>query len=316
MRRLSILPVFVLLAGCGGGNPSSKWALAREVGGELLRDGIVWTAIGTCAGLVLGVAAHFFLQLIGGLRWDWPPARFFRWLSLAITALVFASFVGAAGFTEGLLRSTDWALQESSVAAEYSPALGSVGADFVGALYFVVPRLTASSAPGTDEIQAQMEQFRNDDWQIGTDDLRSALDQVNEKAIDTLMPDVRGTAQEMFPSLREGLGADVLDIFLNGLGDLVLRLAVSEEILAAGESRDWIQAAAALNEDPEQISHQELSTYLVGSMTDLLIRLVIRPTARAQQIAFLLPLPFFLLIPVIFFRGAHFLHQTWQQPSS
>jgi hypothetical protein len=296
------------------------WVLTREIGGELFAGALLWTVVGSALGVVLAVACHFLLQAVGGLRWDWPPARWLRWLSLAMLACCFVPLVGSAGFCEGVLRSTRWALTESPALTEHYPALGSVGADFVGALLFAVPRMTSDSAQdndvGSDEILQAITDFRNDDWQIDPDQLIATFDDLTSSAVDAVVPDVRAAALEIFPNLGGGWSEKLLDLFLESFGKLLLGLAIDEEVLDAGTNvESWLAGAAGREGDPSRVSHRELSLLMVDSMVGLVERTVIRPAVRGQQVILLLPLPFLLLLPIMFFRGAHFLHQAWKRPS-
>ena len=100
---------------------------------------------------------------------------------------------------------------------------------------------------------------------------------------------------------------------------MLLALALDEvgdgvDAEVSGDSLDaWLAAAGAREGIPEKISHRELSRHLVDGLAEVLYRTTIRPTVRVQQLVILLVIPFLLLPPVMFFRGAHFLHDRWRE---
>lgn len=302
-----LIPVLALgLTGCGGGK--GEWNWIWSLGGSLTLGGLKWAVLCGFLGLLIAGPVYWILKRSGALHAEWKVAKLFRFLALVGLLIVFPIAFGYGGFFEGVLRATEHELTEGRVAKEIYPAVGGVGADYIGAV------LLAS-----ESADSSLAAFQTGQKEIVASTIPETLARVESEYLDEFAEEAKKRARETLPVLREGTGAQILDWFVDHCGEGLAQATVGEgdESDDGGSVvrlfRDFIRGlpkAALLEGAPETLSHTELSRFIVeATLAKGTIQIVVKPFCRGHQVGALLIIlgavlaPIFVLrIPPLFIR--------------
>lgn len=289
----------------------------KSSGITLARVTIGWILLSVLSGLLLALAAYFLLRWIGGYRWDWRGARWFRLLTFLLMILLLPLFFGIVGFYEGLYRGAERVLTTGKLAEEVYPLVGRAGADALAVTYLLAQQ--ASDRPSEITAirlpEAELEAFRAGAWTLDLEGLAARLESVDKTLLGKASSLVQEQLEGRYPTFRSGLPATMLHLLLDGLAVNLAHSAIQDQAqqssvfcrgvdLLAGMRR-----AAADAGNPRALTREELSRCLVRSLLVRPILGLARPIAYAHQMPFLVLAAAVILTPVIFFRTCHALHQ-------
>ena len=154
MKRCAIffLLAALFLPGCGG-TPGGTGVgarilqeLAKSHGKEFLVETVKWTVLGGLSGLLVAVGLFFGLRAIGGFRWEWRHAKWFRVLTLLWLLLAIPFCTGTVGFFEGMWRGTRIVLERSHLGTDVFPKIGNAASLSMAYLHLLVPRMTETNS--------------------------------------------------------------------------------------------------------------------------------------------------------------------------
>ncbi len=210
--KLVILSFFTL-GGCSNSEPGNKilYEIIKASAGQFFFQTIAWTILFAIAGIVSACLFFFMLYAIGGYRWDWKPAKWFRGATLVLMIILFSFFFGSAGFFEGILQGGEKVLVHSKIAKRVYPAVGKTGADLIATIYLAAPSHVRSSGKFTSFPNDKLETFRKGLWELNVPGFFERLDQVGTETFEALAMNLKKQAQKSYPDLREGIGEKMLD---------------------------------------------------------------------------------------------------------
>lgn len=307
------------------------FGLLKQSGGTLLWETLKWSLGLGFLGLVLTLLFYFGCKRLGAFNWHHGSAKWIRRAFLALMLLVVPLAAGTLGFLEGTLSASRKILREGDLATRYYPALGSIGADFLGGLYFVTPDGETPVGEGgwRDALAARWAEVKA--YRAGTAEIEAAsferrLRGVSTDAVAEVLAKVKQEAQERFSFLGEGKGRLLLDWLLDGAGQELVTRQVDEEMREDAADRGWsgplamvsgrlfrdLPALAAREGRADHLSHRELSSYLVEETMAAGALATVKAFTRSHQLL-ILPFPLaVMLLPLVFFLLARWL---WPAPA-
>ena len=306
-RRLSWVGTLALLQlGCGTGEGSLGWLWS--LGGSLVLSSLLWTSLFAGLGLTACLPCCWIVR-----RFGWPKARglvaqLARMSALAVVVFVLPFTFAYIGFFEGVLRGATHQLKEGDVVDEIYPLIGGVGADFVGTAYLVGERRLSGGLEFPDST-ALTSAFRNGDVEIESARVPEVLAHLEGEVVDDVAREVKRKARETLPILREGAGKGMLDWFVDHCSQALRSFATGgdpqEEGLGSAVKlfRRFVERlpeAAGREGDPNFLSHDELSSFIVEStLAEGLLKVLVRPFCRGQQILALGLVFVFFVFPAV-----------------
>ncbi len=286
------------------------WDILRLSAGTILLWGVVFAVLGMLA----TVGAFLGLRAVGGYRWGWRHAKWFRLAVLVLMLVILPPLFGVAGALHGAYWVAARILTESDAANDLYAKVGGVGADVIAAAYVLGPQLTA--AAGSLDVSTvslgELSGFRSGRWEISVPELRVRLAGTSGDALESLTARLETEAREQFPVLKQGLGDWVLTtsldrIVLPAVEEAAGRKAGDSGLPAAGGALlDGFASAARLDGHPDTIGRRDLASHLVRRW--IVGPLLLRPLRSAilgrQTIVWGL-VGLVVLLPVVFFQAAH-----------
>ncbi len=145
-------------------------------------------------------------------------------------------------------------------------------------------------------------------------EFRGRLSEMSSDLVRETLPQLKEDALDTYPVLRSRMGEALLDWFLNRYGEELIGWATGGQGDDSGgdspvaDFLEGLPEAAARTGNPDTLSHEELSGYAVERTVVSGILYGVKVMIRGNQIPLLLlwiPLP---VLPILFFRFAHFLH--------
>jgi hypothetical protein len=116
-----------------------------------------WTVGCGLVALPIALITFFALLKVGGFRWKWKHAKYFRALTGLLIVLITVSFGALIGLNEGVYRGLRDVVNSAKLKEELRP-VGGPGADVVGALYIIVARTpTEALTAALKEEQERLE---------------------------------------------------------------------------------------------------------------------------------------------------------------
>lgn len=300
--------------------------LLKQSGGTLLWETLKWSLGLGFLSLVLTLLFYFACKRFGAFDWHHGSAPWIRRAFLALMLLVIPPAAGTLGFFEGVLSASRRILREGELAGRYYPALGGIGADFLGGLYFVAPdgEAQANEAGWRETVAArwtEVKAYRAGAAEIEVASFERRLRGVSTDVVAEVLAKVKQEAQERFGILGDGKGRLLLDWLLDGAGKELVTREVNEEVREEAAERGWsgpwsalsgrlfrdLPALAAREGRSDQLSHRELSAYLVEETLAAGTLASIKVFVRSHE-AVTLPFPLAaMLLPVVFFALARWL---------
>ncbi len=298
-------------------------AWVAGMGGGVLLQGILWGVGASLLGLGLGLGIYSLLnrgllnrgRLKRGMSKGQVPEGILAMLlqMTGLVTLVGAMVVGLGflGFFEGLLRGSTRALSEGEMVEKVYPVLGATGADVLGAVLLSGDLGAAvGSFEGAGAAADLVQGFRSGEQRIETAQIPSLLAAVDGEVVLRITESVGREAKDKISWVREGWGGRLFDGFLNSLGDALVRMTLEEGLQAQeptsanlfGAMIRGLPQAAELDEEPEYLSHGDLSAYLVReTVAKGVVSLGLRPFFRAHQVAGAIPMLLALVFALVCF---------------
>ncbi len=309
--------------------------LLKQSGGTLLWETTKWSLGLGFAGFLLTLFFYFVAKKLGGFNWHHGSghlglAKWLRRAFLLLMLLVVPLCTGALGFFEGVLSASRKILREGDLATRYYPALGGIGADFLGGLYFVTPDgEDATDESGWKEAVAarwaEVKAYRAGELEIEAASFERRLRSVSSDVVAEVLAKVKAEAQERFSFLGEGKGRFLLDWLLDGAGKELVSQQVDQEVREEAAEHGWsgplslvsgklfrdLPALAAREGKADQLSHRELSSYLVEQTVAATALASVKAFTRTNQAAVLPFPPAVMMLPLLFFL---LLRWMWPEP--
>lgn len=225
-----------------------------------------WSVGGGIAGLLLAVVVFFALRAVGGFRWKWRYAGYFRLLALVLILLATVIIGILIGANEGLYRGLRQAA-DSKQMQEDLQAFGKPGADVLGGCYILVAHtskemlgdalkemnethetrmptedqgagsdyeLPPRATPALDALQQhlhqELERFRTDAWQLDLAAMREKARERKKLVIASMLPVVKDSIRADYPTLKEGKDAQMFDWFVDNVGRFMLERAIDNTL--------------------------------------------------------------------------------------
>jgi len=305
-------------AGCGsgGGGGALPWKPVLALGGYLTYSAALWSVLGALFGLGASLFLYRALSRLGGYRWDWAHAGWFRFANASLLLLLSPLIFLAVGFFEGLHRGAQRALTENEWITGTYPAVGAAGADAVAAACLMAARAAEAGGRPPAYPEAEVRAFREGAWELPLEDLRESVEGLSGGLVRETLPRLKEKSLERYPSLRDGLGGALFDWFLSRLGESLVVTATGKRAgrgrldRMAREFREGLPLAAAEGGDPLALSHGELSGFLVEQTIVRGLLRGIRILVRGNQVPLLLAWVAMLVLPILFFRSAQALRPS------
>lgn len=283
---------------------ASSFTFARVAFGTILLFGFI--------GIVLASSAYFLIRRLGGYRWDWPAAKWFRIAMLILMLVLVPVLLATLGFYEGLYRGGERVLTTGKLPVEVYPQVGHAGADIVAGAYFTLLSISDSGAPlsAVHVPYRDIQDFRSGLRKLDVQDLERRLERVDCDLLHRALTLTRDRIKEQYPSLQTGIGEVLLDWTVDGI------LRVSANAAVGGQARrsrirnpviaflDGMHQETATSADPGKISHAELSAYLVKALLMRPLLEMMHPFVRANEAPLILLVLVVIGVPVVFFRMA------------
>jgi len=237
---------------------ASSFTFVRVAFGTILLFGLL--------GIVLAVGVYFLIRWLGGYRWDWPAAKWFRIATLILMLILVPVLLATVGFYEGLNRGGEWVLTTGKLPAEVYPQVGHAGADIVTGVYLTLGQMSDPGAPlsAVHVPYRDIQDFRSGLRKLDVQDLEHHLERVDRALLDRALTLTRERVKEQYASLQTGIGKVLLDWTVDGILRVSAEAAVRDQ---ARRSRirnpviaflDGMRQEAAASADPGKISHAEL----------------------------------------------------------
>jgi hypothetical protein len=282
--------------------------IGRSRAGAILWQIVKWVALGAFAGIALGVVAFFLIRALGGYRWQWRNAKWFRLLTFLLLLFLCPILLGTAGCMEGIGRGSEIALRESQIGTDLLPQAGAYGADLVVMLYLIAPQLDQGQAIdfGAGEA-AKLEQFRAGQWQLDVADLSKRVDKLSAEGAQKVADRLKDEALTQLPSWKGGIGEDILDWLLPALSRRLIERKGKETLDQAGVPPFLHNL---VDESKKQDGQKMTQGQLTGFMTQrVIVPAMLQPvhgyTGGTQKTMFIL-LALVFVLPIVGFRVAEY----------
>jgi len=297
-------------------NSQSAWVgqvvreLGRSQGKEFIFDVAKWTLLGAFLGTILAILACLIFSRIGWYEMRWRFAGWLRWSIYVPMVIVSLILFGLAGFWSGVIRGTERVLTKSQLATDVFPKIAGVVAD---GMAWVQIYATLPGAPNTNEVSLKLDGFREGKWELHASQFLKQLDEFQEDKIQDAIARLEQTALERTPQLKGGIGEKLLHQLLSGLGRALAEKKVAGELKSWGADkvylaiREQLTVKAAMAGNPETISREEISTFIVHDGIVPGIMKPVRATARSQQLPLVIIAVLVIVVPPVCIRLARIL---------
>ncbi len=313
LDRLAICAVFLAAGIQVGCSKDSQLGWLTSLGGSIIFGGLKWAVAGALFGFILAVVGYWILLRSGAIAATGSVAKVVRFVVLMVQLVVVPVGFAYVGFFEGVLRASAYELSEGEFAEEYFPVVGGAGADLIGTVLLSGDLSSAMSDAPPDEIETLTAAFRSGEREIEASQIPVLISAIDGEYVGRISDDIKSKAQETFPILSEGRGKQILDWLMDNCSDALVRTAIEGGLERKGLGSvldlfgDMIRRlpdAATRHEDPEKLSHRELSAFIVEvTIADGVVRFVVKPLCRAQQIGAMIPVLVLLALPVVLLRS-------------
>jgi hypothetical protein len=311
-------PLLLAVGGCATapGPVAILGGVIRESFLTFLRVGFVTVVIFAFLGLGLAIGGFFLIRRLGGYRWDWAAAKWFRLATLILMVLALPFLATVFGFYEGLYRGAERALTTGRISTEVYPKVGGAGAEIVAGVYLIARQHPNVDRPlSAIEIpMADIERFRSGSWELDVNDLEAQLGRLDAALLERMVAPLKAYAQEQYPSLRSGIGERFLDLAVDGVLRGSAQVAIRSKARLSGlrgPARgflDDMRRQAALSGARQTMTHAQLSSCVVEALLVRPLLHAARLLARAHQLLVTLLAAVVMGMPVAFFRTAHAIH--------
>lgn len=310
LQTASVILIATVISGCGipegegvVGDILREAARTQIVSafGEILK----WTVLGFLSGAILAVGGYFLIRALGGYRWQWRHAVWFRRLTLVLLLSVCPLLLGQAGCAQGQLNGAEVVLRDSQVGKDLLPKAGEFGAD----LLIVIDWFTLTSELGVlipALPEAELTQFRKGESKLDVVALIRRIDRLTEGASEKLVRLLKDEALKRNPQWKGATGEKVLDWLLPKLADRLLEKKRSKVVEGLRPFLQDLEAEAAIQLD-SKMSRAQVSAFLVDRVMVPTLLSPVRSIVRGVQKVALIVVGLVLLLPVVFFRSAEFM---------
>ncbi len=304
----AVLLAAASLTGCG---KSSELGWLTNLGGSILFGGFKWAFACGILGLLIAIISCRVLRGSGAAAAT-QTVKLLRLASFLLLLLVLPISFAYVGFFEGLLRASAHELSEGEFAQQYFPMIGSAGADLVGTVLLMGDPTIASSPSNPGEKVVVTVAFQSGEREIIASQIPALIAAIDGDFVRGISQDIKQRTQEKFPGLNTGKGKQVLDWFMDNCSDALVRVALQEQLESKGlgsvldlfgEMIRQLPGAAVREGNPETLSHQELSAFIVeATIAGGIVKFVIKPFCRVNQIGAVVPVLLAFLIPIVVLR--------------
>jgi len=310
-RLLTLLPL-VALSGCSGVPLWLRlpWDVLRFSVVTILFWALLFAALGTAAAVGLFLA----VRAMRGYQWGWRHAKWFRLAVLILMIIAFPLLFAVAGALQGAYVAADRILTDADSVKDVYAAVGSVGADVIGAVYVLSPQVR--DAAGTFKLDAfsmdELAAFRRGEWEISVPELARRLATTDDEMLDSIARRLSAEARGRIPLLDRGLGRWVLTTTLEDVVVPALKKSARRHVDRTGAPKVSGSLLTALADEaarrgpPETISRRDISSHMVRHwIVGPVLLNPLRALIRGKQMIVLWGIGIVLLLPVVFFQIAH-----------
>lgn len=274
---------------------------------------IGWGMMGGFIGMIFSLVLFFMLRAVGAYTWEWKHAKWFRLLTAILlvgAGTVLGGFIGAG---QGALSGGEVVLRKSQLAEDVFPIASDYGAEMLARVYLQTGKEELSGK----EIEATIERFRNNEWELNVVELLRRVDQASHKMLNDVIETTKAQFQESNPEMKGQASEGLLFSVMSTLARALAAREARNQFRKLGFGLDKIfedlvlrlPEAAKLKGDPETMSQSELSEHLTQKGLVPLILVPIRHIVRSYQLVCVGIFMAFLLLPILGFFFAEMLRE-------
>jgi hypothetical protein len=296
MTASPLQPIFAATDPAAATDSATTWVtlilreLARTQATGFILDLVKWTLLGAVLGVILAIIACVFFSRLGWYDLRMRFARGLRWTTFGLTVVLAGFFFGTVGMWQGAVRGSERVLTQSQLTTEVFPEIANALAD---GMAWVQVQATLTDQTNRTELDAQLEAFRTEQWELHPSRFLQELDTLTEDVITNSLARLEQSTLARTPQLKGGLGEKLLHQLIHGLGRPLITKQATSKLNRWGASqvyyaiREKLTPEAALAGNPETIKRSEISRFLIRDGIVPGIMNPIRTIARSQQIPLL-----------------------------